>query len=51
MVLNEGQLMLDAMDGFVLYVSRKGIINYVSDNVEKHIGEKQVGLCTCTFIN
>lgn len=34
--------MLDALGGFMLLVSKRGRILYVSENVEKHLGLKQV---------
>ena len=42
--LEEGQLMLDALNGFLIYVSKKGKIQFVSKTVEEHIGLKQVSL-------
>ena len=42
--LEEGQLMLDALNGFLIYISKKGKIQFVSKTVEEHIGLKQVSL-------
>ncbi|XP_063958708.1 uncharacterized protein LOC129264462 isoform X1 [Lytechinus pictus] len=39
--VNEGALMLQALNGFILFVSRKGGILYVSENVGKQIGIHQ----------
>ncbi|XP_077865879.1 uncharacterized protein LOC144353126, partial [Saccoglossus kowalevskii] len=39
--LQEGQLMLEALNGFVIFISRKGRILYVAENVVKHLGIPQ----------
>ncbi|XP_022105283.1 uncharacterized protein LOC110987134 isoform X2 [Acanthaster planci] len=38
---NDGTLMLQALNGFVIFISRKGKIFYISDNVGKHLGIHQ----------
>ncbi|XP_071506240.1 uncharacterized protein [Diadema antillarum] len=39
--VNEGALMLQALNGFIIFVSRKGNILYVAENVGKQIGIHQ----------
>jgi len=40
--VNEPELMLHALGGFLLYINRKGRILYVSENVNTHLGFHQV---------
>ena len=40
--VNEPELMLHALGGFLLYINRKGRILYVSENVSTHLGFNQV---------
>lgn len=46
--MKEGRLMLEALNGFLIFVNRKGSIKFVSKTIEDHLGLKQVG-CTLKF--
>ncbi len=48
--VGESKLMLGALDGFLIFVSKSGGIIYISDNVEQSIGISQVstGSFTCS---
>ncbi|XP_072032163.1 uncharacterized protein [Amphiura filiformis] len=51
---SEGILMLQALSGFVIFISRKGKIFFISDNVGKHLGVHQyemVGNSVMEFIH
>ncbi|XP_070578539.1 hypoxia-inducible factor 1-alpha-like isoform X2 [Ptychodera flava] len=39
--VEEGALMLESLNGFVIFISRKGRVLYVADNVVKHLGIPQ----------
>lgn len=41
--LQESQLMLEALNGFLIFVSKKGTIKFVSNTITDHLGLKQVG--------
>ncbi|KAL3875266.1 hypothetical protein ACJMK2_038188 [Sinanodonta woodiana] len=44
-MLNEGELMLEAFNGFVIFVSKRSKkILYVSESIEQHLGLQQVSL-------
>ena len=40
--IEESQLLLEAMEGMLIFISKTGQVLYVSDNVEKLIGIPQV---------
>lgn len=40
--LEEGKLMLEAINGFVIHLDRKKTIMYISENVKSYLGLKQV---------
>lgn len=48
--LNESDLMLEAFDGFLLFVTSTGRIIYASEGCELHIGIPQVGSRTPIFL-
>ncbi|XP_046571865.1 neuronal PAS domain-containing protein 2-like isoform X2 [Haliotis rubra] len=49
--VSEGQLMLETLQGFVMFVKKNGIILYVSDTVEQHLGLKQENLLGTSVIH
>ncbi|KAK2169671.1 hypothetical protein LSH36_8g14047 [Paralvinella palmiformis] len=52
--VNEPELMLHALGGFLLYINRKGRILYVSENVNTHLGFHQydmIGKKVLAFIH
>jgi hypothetical protein len=38
----EGQFMLEALNGFLIFVNRKGSIKFVTNTIQDHLGLKQV---------
>ena len=52
--IEEGQLMLEALNGFLIFISKKGKIQFVSTTVEDHLGWKQVRIevvpCQCCHL-
>lgn len=40
--IEEGQLMLEALNGFLIFISKKGKVQFVSTTVEDHLGWRQV---------
>ncbi|XP_067681764.1 endothelial PAS domain-containing protein 1-like [Haliotis asinina] len=49
--IEEGQLMLETLQGFVMFVKKNGTILYVSDTVEQHLGYKQENLLGTSVIH
>ncbi|KAK3580756.1 hypothetical protein CHS0354_023040 [Potamilus streckersoni] len=44
-MLNEGELLLEAFNGFVIFISKRSKkILYVSESIEQHLGLQQVSL-------
>ncbi|CAH1792592.1 unnamed protein product [Owenia fusiformis] len=42
--IREGEMMLEALNAFVIFVTKKGNVLYVSPNVKEHIGFEQIDL-------
>ena len=47
---DEGQLMLEGLNGFLMFVNRKGTIRFVSNTIKFHLGLEQVYL-VCYYVN
>ena len=43
--IKEGQLLLEALRGFLVLVSKRGKVLYVSETVEEYLGISQVSEC------
>ena len=44
MKAEEGRLMMEALDGFLIFVGKNGRICFVSEQVEKHVGLSVVSI-------
>ena len=45
--VNEGQLMTNALNAFLIFVSKKGLVYCVSEDVYDHLGLRQVCSVVC----